>query len=124
VAARLAPGGGILPLTIDGDLALGAAISPGRMAGAHVAPRLDNPEPLFRTGEVELQSVSAVGDGKHLRLGVRDASGAAEAIGFGLGERARDLAAARRCELAFVPVRNEWRGETRVQLKVKGVRVP
>jgi hypothetical protein len=59
-----------------------------------------------------------------MRLGVRDASGAAEAIGFGLGERVREVAAARRCELAFVPVRNEWLGQTRVQLKVKGVRVP
>ena len=53
-----------------------------------------------------------------------DDTGSAEAIGFGLGERADEVRRAQRCTLAFVPTRNEWRGETRVQLKVKGVRVP
>ncbi len=125
VRERLAPGSGIPPLTIDGDLPLGECDLHLVEWLERMSPHgLDNPEPLFRSGEVELESVSAVGDGKHLRLGVRDAWGAAEAIGFGLGERVRDLTAGRRCELAFVPVRNEWRGETRVQLKVKGVRVP
>ena len=28
------------------------------------------------------------------------------------------------CDVAFVPTRNEWMGETRIQLKVKGVRLP
>jgi len=68
--------------------------------------------------------VSAVGGGKHLRLTVRDRTGNAEAIAFGLGDRAQSVATAGRCDVAFVPSRNEWMGETRVQLKVKGVRVP
>jgi single-stranded-DNA-specific exonuclease len=112
-------------LSIDDDLVLGACDMGLVEWLERMAPHgLDNPEPLFRSGVVAVESVSAVGSGKHLRLGVRDSSGAAEAIGFGLGERVREIADARRCELAFVPVRNEWRGETRVQLKVKGVRVP
>ena len=125
VRERLEPGRSAPGLTIDCVLPLGGCDLTLVEWLERMSPHgLDNPEPLFRSGEVALESVSAVGGGKHLRLGVRDPSGLAEAIGFGLGERVRDLATARRCELAFVPVRNEWRGETRVQLKVKGVRVP
>ena len=42
------------------------------------------------------------------------------------GERAarqgESLAKQNDCDLAFVPSRNDWMGETRIQLKVKGVR--
>jgi len=68
--------------------------------------------------------VSAVAAGRHLRLRVRDATGTAEAIGFGMGALAPELTRGARVGLAFVPTRNEWMGETRVQLKLKGVRVP
>ena len=85
---------------------------------------LDNPEPLFQAAGLTVDSASTVGEGRHLRLQVRDDTGSAEVIGFGLGARADEIRGARRCTLAFVPTRNEWRGEVRVQLKVKGVRVP
>ena len=84
---------------------------------------LGNPEPTFLATGVAVESVSAVGGGKHLRMTVRDGTGTAQAIGFGLGDRAAEVAAAGRCDLAFVPSRNEWMGETRLQLRVKGVRV-
>jgi single-stranded-DNA-specific exonuclease len=83
---------------------------------------LDNPEPLYRAGALRLEHVAAVGGGKHLRLSVRDSTGTADGIGFGLGELARTLVPGRRVDLACVPTRNEWMGETRVQLKVRGVR--
>ena len=41
-----------------------------------------------------------------------------------MGDRARALARAGRADLAFVPTRNEWSGEARVQLKLKGTRIP
>jgi single-stranded-DNA-specific exonuclease len=85
---------------------------------------LDNPEPLFRMSQARVERVQEVGGGKHVRLLARDDSGGIEAIGFGLGERARELARAGRADLAFAPTRNEWSGETRVQLKLKGVRIP
>jgi single-stranded-DNA-specific exonuclease len=84
---------------------------------------LGNPEPTFVASGVSVESAAAVGGGKHLRMSVRDDSGAAQAIGFGFGDQAALLAGARRCDLAFVPIRNEWMGETTVQLRVKGVRV-
>jgi single-stranded-DNA-specific exonuclease len=84
---------------------------------------LDNPEPVYRA-TVSIESVSQVGGGKHLRLGVRDATGAREAIGFGMASRAEALVRSGRCELAFVPEHNEWMGETRVQLRLRELRVP
>jgi single-stranded-DNA-specific exonuclease len=83
---------------------------------------LDNPEPVLCARDLTVTQVGAVGGGKHLRLTVRDATGSAEAIGFGLGDRAAELAREARCDLAFVPTRNDWMGQTRVQLKLKGVR--
>lgn len=85
---------------------------------------LDNPEPLFRMSGARLDQVQEVGGGKHVRLRVRDDSGDVEAIGFGMGERARAMARAGTADLAFVPTRNEWHGEARVQLKLKGVHIP
>jgi single-stranded-DNA-specific exonuclease len=83
---------------------------------------LGNPEPVFVARGVATEAVTAVGGGKHLRMTVRDATGRAAAIGFGLGDQVAAVAAAGRCDLAFVPSRNEWMGEPRIQLKLKGVR--
>jgi single-stranded-DNA-specific exonuclease len=83
----------------------------------------ENGEPLFRAAEVGVDSVTRVGDGRHLKFRAHDARGSAEAIGFGLGEQADALAAAGRCGLAFVPQRNVWQGRSRVQLKVKGLKL-
>ncbi len=85
---------------------------------------LDNGEPVFQMRDVRFQSISTVGGGKHLRLTAADDTGTVEAIGFGMGEHAAAWRRAGRGDLAFVPTRNDWMGEARVQLKLKGVRVP
>jgi single-stranded-DNA-specific exonuclease len=85
---------------------------------------LGNPEPVYRTLGAEVREAMVVGGGKHLRLRVSDGTGTAEAIGFGMGGM---LEAVRRrgvCDLAFVPTRNEWMDQVRVQLKLKDVRLP
>lgn len=114
-----------LPEIIDADLRL-AECDLGLVDWLErMSPHgLDNPEPLFQASDLTVESATTVGQGRHLRLQVRDGTGSAEAIGFGLGARADEIRQARNCTLAFVPTRNEWRGEARVQLKVKGVRVP
>jgi len=85
---------------------------------------LDNPEPVFRMLDVRIDRVQEVGSGKHVRFIARDGRGDAEAIWFGRGAIARSLARAGRADLAFVPTRNDWMGDTRVQLKLKDVRIP
>jgi single-stranded-DNA-specific exonuclease len=83
---------------------------------------LDNPEPVFRTEPARVEALTRVGDGSHLRLEIRDASGLARAIAFGGGERYEDFMGGKSCAVVYVPQRDEWNGESRVQIKVKGLR--
>ena len=84
---------------------------------------LDNPEPLYQLLGAKVKDVMTVGGNKHLRMTVIDATGEAEAIGFGMGARASSIRQAGRADLVFIPSRNEWKGDTRVQLKLKDVRL-
>ena len=84
---------------------------------------LDNPEPLFQLLGAKVKDVVTVGGNKHLRMTVVDATGEAQAIGFGMGSRAAAIRQAGRADVVFVPSRNEWKNETRVQLKLKDVRL-
>jgi single-stranded-DNA-specific exonuclease len=123
VRARVSTEAFVPRLSVDADLRLNECDLSLVEWVERMSPHgLDNPEPLFQATDLSVESATQVGQGRHLRLRVRDATGVADAIGFGLGERAVELARARRCALAFAPSRNEWLGETRVQLKVKGVR--
>jgi single-stranded-DNA-specific exonuclease len=112
-------------LAIDADLPLAACDLELLSWLDRLPPHgAENAEPTFRAEDVRVQAVSRLGDGDHLRLELSDASGAVEAVAFGLGERLLEIFRARRCAIAYVPQRNEWMGETRVQIKVKGVRLP
>jgi single-stranded-DNA-specific exonuclease len=111
-------------LTLDDELPLGACGLELLDWLERLPPfGLGNGEPTFRAAEVAVDSVSRVGNGKHLKFRARDASGGAEAIAFHSGEQADELARAGRCAMAFVPQRNEWMGESRIQLKVKALRM-
>ena len=72
---------------------------------------------------VAIEAATAVGGGKHLRMTVRDATGARRGDRL-RPRRRRPPRSPRRAAatLAFVPTRNEWMGEPRIQLKLKGVR--
>jgi single-stranded-DNA-specific exonuclease len=125
VRERLRPDQFVQRLELDADLRAGECDMDLVEWLERMAPHgLDNPEPVFRMSQARVERVQEVGGGKHVRLRARDDSGELEAIGFGMGDRARELARAGRADLAFVPTRNEWSGETRVQLKLKGVRIP
>lgn len=84
---------------------------------------LDNPEPLFQLTGVPVHRVMRVGNERHVRFHVGEGAAGVEAIGFGMGEQAAALARAGRADLVFVPTRNEWRNEMRVQLKLKALRL-
>jgi single-stranded-DNA-specific exonuclease len=119
----LAPEDCIPRLTIDADVRLAECDFDLIEWLDRLSPHgLDNPEPVLCARGLVLTHVGAVGGGKHLRLQVRDASDTAEAIGFGMGARAAEFSRGDSVDLAFVPTRNEWMGQARVQLKVKGLR--
>lgn len=123
VRARLAPEDCVPRLTLDGEMFIGDCTLATVEWLERLSPHgLGNPEPVFMASGVTVDSSTTVGGGKHLKLAVRDPSGRADAIGFGMGSLAAGLARASRIDIAFVPSRNEWMGETRVQLRLKGVR--
>jgi single-stranded-DNA-specific exonuclease len=123
VKEQISPEDCVPRLVIDGDLTLRECDLDLVEWLERLSPHgLENPEPVFCARGVTVGPVTAVGGGKHLRLTVRDSTGTAEAIGFGMGERAAVIGRARVCDLAFTPTRNEWMGQTRVQLKLKGIR--
>ena len=85
---------------------------------------LDNPEPVFHLQNPQIDTVSTVGAGKHVRFTVREGKSEVEAIGFGMGHLKQRLETEHLADLAFVPTLNTWNGQQRVQLKLKGVRFP
>jgi single-stranded-DNA-specific exonuclease len=110
-------------LTLDADITLGECDLDLVEWLERLSPHgLDNPEPVFCARGLAVVQAGAVGGGKHLRLSVRGGGDTVEAIGFGMGGRAAEVARAAGCDLAFTPTRNEWMGQTRVQLKLKGLR--
>jgi len=125
VRERVRPEDLVRRLEIDSDITLGECNDDLMEWVGRLSPHgLDNPEPVYRVPRAEVLAATVVGGGKHLRLSVRDGTGKAEAIGFGLGGQAEAVQRARACALAFVPTRNEWNGTSRIQLKVKGIRLP
>ena len=77
-----------------------------------------NPPATFLTRDLELRHRRRVGaDGQHLKLRL-GAEGCAplEAIGFGMGERAKSLPA--RVDAVYQAELNEWQGRRRLQMRL------
>ena len=125
VRERVSPADRVKRVTYDAPLTLAECDETLVEWVERLAPYgLDNPEPIYHLAHAEVEATSVVGGGKHLRLTVRDGSAQAEAIGFGLGGEAEAVRRAGCCALLFVPSRTEWNESTRLQLKLKGLRVP
>jgi single-stranded-DNA-specific exonuclease len=86
-----------------------------------------NPRPVFMTGNLRVMSEPRVMKDKHLKLRLAGEDGQAlEAVWWsGLEELAgeRTLAPGTRIELAYTVEPNTWKGETRLQLCVKDMRI-
>ncbi len=89
---------------------------------------LRNTEPVFRMNQVRILHAKEVGQGKHIRFDVvsaREERGSSlEAIGFGLAEHHSldHFRSGRSADLLVVPTRNDYRDQTRVQLKVRDIK--
>ena len=84
---------------------------------------IGNPRPLFVGRQLSVEgSPRVVGKG-HLKVRLRDRSGAVDAIGFGLGERVPpDVLGRSRLDAAFRLGVNEYRGVTTVQAELVDIR--
>jgi single-stranded-DNA-specific exonuclease len=82
---------------------------------------IGNPRPLLVASRVRVVGEPrGVGEHKnHLQFRVAQGGAAVKAIGWGLAERGKALAAGVVCSLAFTPTINEWQNRREVQLEVK-----
>jgi len=84
-----------------------------------------NREPVFCARGLHAVSTRLLGDGLHLRLGLTDGRGYAEAIGFHLGDISDLLAFTQATvDLAFSVTLDRWGDRERVQLVVRDLQTP
>lgn len=86
---------------------------------------LGNPDPVLAARGLRAVTTRVMGDGLHLRLGVTDERGYAEAVGFRLGDASELLAFTRaRVDLAFTVGLDRWEDRERVQLMLRDLQTP
>jgi single-stranded-DNA-specific exonuclease len=78
-----------------------------------------NPEPIFLARSVTVVSRRIVGE-NHLKLFLRQGNRGVAAIGFGMAEVAVDEGS--RLDILFSPEKNEWNGNTSMQLRLRDMR--
>jgi single-stranded-DNA-specific exonuclease len=82
---------------------------------------VENPQPVLMSRAVQVRDVRTMGQGRHLRLKLRDGRGAIQdAVAFRRGDQAGLVAG--RVDLAYRLEANEWQGERRLQLNVQDLR--
>ena len=129
IARRQQPDGGwTRPLRIDSQVNLHKLSWATYTQLACLEPHgMSNLRPIFAACGVTVQSTRRVGQPPdqppHLQLRLKDGRGAVwEAIGWRMGERARELSAGAKIDVAFQLDSNEWNGERKLQLVVQDFR--
>jgi single-stranded-DNA-specific exonuclease len=112
------------PVTVVDAIVPGAALTLDLCAELRrLAPfGLGNPGVTLLVAGCELNDLTAVGDGKHLRFRVRDARGpAGTAIAFGLGSQLDRFRRVGHYDVAFRLQENTWNGTSAPQLVVRRI---
>lgn len=113
-------------ITIDAEVPLSAVTAALARQLQQLAPfGAGNPEPVLAARGLVAVASRVMGDGLHLRLGVTDGRGYAEAVGFRLGDASELLAFTRaRVDLAFTVALEQWEDSERVQLVLRDLQTP
>jgi single-stranded-DNA-specific exonuclease len=83
-----------------------------------------NLKPVFATRELEIAEEPYIVGNNHLRLKVRKNGVVMDAIGFNLGDFAKPLAMrGTSVDLAYVVEVNIWNGNTKIQMRLKDLRI-
>ncbi len=83
-----------------------------------------NLKPVFATRELEVTEEPYIVGKNHLRLKVRKNGMVMDAIGFNLGDFAKPLAMrGTMVDLAYVVEVNIWNGNTKIQMRLKDLRI-
>ncbi len=123
---RLSPDQLVPTMAIDAEVPLSAITETLVRQLTQLAPfGAGNREPVLAARGLRPVSTRVLGDGLHLRLGLTDGHGYAEAIGFHLGD-VSDLLAFTQAELdlAFSVSVDRWGDRERIQLVVRDLQTP
>ena len=80
-----------------------------------------NPEPILTAKNVKIVSLTTVGN-NHLKMRLKGNGTDYDSIWFGGGQFSDTLSGST-VDIAFTPKINNWRGESRIQLKIKDIAV-
>ncbi len=121
--ARLSADDLVPELRVDLDVSLDVIGDELEKLLRHFEPfGIGNPAPLFRTNGARLASAPRKIGADGLRLSFGVVGGTIDAIGWGMAARAPQFAVGRPMDLAFRLDRDEYRGQSRLQLKLADVR--
>jgi single-stranded-DNA-specific exonuclease len=130
----------VLQRSLKVDMKLGlAAITPELYQAIQTLSPfgMKNPEPTFLSEKVTIEDIRILGkEGKHLKLKVSAQNkntdthnpglkthNQLDAIGFGMGERYGEFKPGDAVDLVYTIDENTWQGNTKLQLKVKDVKI-
>jgi single-stranded-DNA-specific exonuclease len=80
------------------------------------------PKPVLMMERLQIERLTMVGSGRHLRLRLRQGRHSVNAIYFSCGNEAASLAVGDLVDIAFAPHINEYRNERSVQLNILDIR--
>lgn len=82
-----------------------------------------NPEPAFRTDGVLLRNVRKIGEnGNHLKATAVQGESYGEVVAWGMGHQFDMLIQQERCDMIYTPQRNDWNGQSLLQLRAEVLR--
>lgn len=111
-------------LTVDAQIALSEIDMHLVDTLEHMRPYGNgNKKPVFCTcGAEHLADSMRLLKGNHVQISVREGPRIFRAIGFNMGHRAAEIAAARKLDIAYTPSLNEWKGAVSIQLELRDIR--
>lgn len=123
--ARLRPEDLQPELRIDAEIPIEDATDELETLLRHFEPfGVGNPSPVFASRGVRLAGPARVVGSDGLKLRLATAKGEREALGWGMGELATELAPGMAVDVAYRIERDTYQGESRVQLRLADLRHP
>ena len=80
------------------------------------------PKPMLMMERLQVEKLTMVGNGRHMRLRLRQGRHTVNAIYFSCGSEACSVAVGDLVDIAFAPTVNDYRGDRTVQLNVHDIR--
>jgi single-stranded-DNA-specific exonuclease len=120
---RLTPDDLVPELRVDLEVPIGEANEGLETLLRHFEPfGVGNAAPVLVSRGVRLAAPPRTVGGDHLKLSLATATGALEAIGWGMASRCTELDPALPVDVAYRLERDEWNGASRLQAKLADVR--